>query len=322
MFKKIVIIALASTLASGCASVPMESLERTTTAKKFDPPSEGSSGLYIYRNTSFGGHLKGGVWVDGKCLGATAPSVFFYEEIEGDKSLNLSPISDFKLNPSETYLKKHGPQKGLNIQVKSGMNYFIQHNMNYLGDGIPSFKLVDEEQGKEEVSKLDMAAKVACKYSDSYKQKSRVYARMREMRLKEEASHSKDTRYNSNKPSLAEIGQVIKGVSEALASFNEGLKQHNKDTTNAYSYQPPALGYNSYMPSNEPSGYRSSFGNTYKYDLNRPLDRLHYNIDPKAKLRDRIDINPQRRIERNTGQYGGGVLNDNDNNSPKWNWVD
>ena len=166
MLKKIVIIALVSTLAAGCASVPMESLERTTTTKEFDPPSEGSSGLYVYRKTSFGAHLKGDVWVDGKCLGATAPSVFFYKEIEGDKSLNISPISDFRENASETYLshriKTRGPLLGLNIQVKSGMNYFIQQNMNYLGDGVPSFKLVDEEQGKEEVSKLDMAAKVGC----------------------------------------------------------------------------------------------------------------------------------------------------------------
>jgi hypothetical protein len=51
---------------------------------------------------------------------------------------------------------------------------------------------------------------------------------------------------------------------QALDPFNEGLKQLNKDTTNAYSYQPPALGYNSYMPSNEPSGYRSSTGRTYQ----------------------------------------------------------
>ena len=298
MFKKIVIIALASTLAAGCASVPMESLERTTTAKKFDPPSEGSSGLYVYRNTSFGGHLKGDVWVDGKCLGATAPSVFFYEEIEGDKSLNLSPISDFKFNPSETYLKKHGPQKGLNIHVKSGMNYFIEHNMNYLGDGVPSFKLVDEEQGKEEVSKLDMAAKVACKYTDSYKQKSRVYARMREMRLKEEASHSKDTRYNSNKPSLAEIGQVIKGVSEALTSFNEGMQ--------AIDRSPRPKTTSGYKPST--SGYKSSTGRIYEYDLSNPSDRARYRADPRARLRDRIEPDVLRKNDQNMGQYGGGIL--------------
>jgi hypothetical protein len=108
--------------------------------------------------------------------------------------------------------------------------------------------------------------------------------------------------------------QEFQEFMQALDQFNEGLAQstrtrsQRRNTTNAYKFTPPTSSYNSYMPSNEPSGYSSSFGNKYKYDLNRPLDRLRYNIDPKAKLRDRLDINPQRRIEQNTGQYGGGVL--------------
>jgi hypothetical protein len=128
---------------------------------------------------------------------------------------------------------------------------------------------------------------------------------MREMRLKEEASHSKDTRYNSNKPSLAEIGQVIKGVSEALTSFNEGMQAIDRSprpkTTSGY--KPSTSGYKS-----STNGYKSSTGRIYEYDLSKPLDRLRYRVDPKAKLRDRLDINPQRRIERNIGQYGGGVF--------------
>ena len=68
------------------------------------------------------------------------------------------------------------------------------------------------------------------------------------------------------------------------------------------------------------SGYTSSTGSTYEYDLSNPSDRVQYGADPAAQLRDRIDPNPLRRIERNTGQYGGGVLNNN--NSPQWNWVD
>ena len=57
--------------------------------------------------------------------------------------------------------------------------------------------------------------------------------------------------------------------------------------------------------------YKSSFGSTYEYDLSNPSDRVRYRADPKAKLRDRLDVNPQRRIERNIGQHGGGVLNKN-----------
>ena len=132
MFKKIGIIALASTLAAGCASVPMESVERTTTAKKFNPPSEGSSGLYIYRPSSLGGAFKKDVWVDGKCIGESAPYVFFYEEVEGDKSHKVSSKSEFSPND-------------LLIKVKSGMHYFIRQYMKFGGAGI---ELVDEEQGK------------------------------------------------------------------------------------------------------------------------------------------------------------------------------
>ena len=90
MLKKIGMLVLFSTLAAGCASVPMESLERTTTAKKFNPPSEGSSGLYIYRPSSLGGAISLDIYVDGKCIGKSAPYVFFYEEVEGDKTHKVS----------------------------------------------------------------------------------------------------------------------------------------------------------------------------------------------------------------------------------------
>ena len=162
MFKKIVIIALVSTLAAGCASVPvpMESAERNTTAKKFNPPSEGRAGLYIFRKTNLvGGADPKDVWVDGKCIGETVPSVFFYKEVEGNKSHNVFYKRGFKLNASETYLKKHGPPKGLSVQVKSGTNYFIRQ---YINSDSADFKLVDEEQGKEEVSKLNMATTGTC----------------------------------------------------------------------------------------------------------------------------------------------------------------
>ena len=151
MFKKIVIIALVSTLAAGCASVPMESLERTTTAKQFDPPSDGMAGLYIYRNTFYGGAAHTDVMVDGYCIGSSAPYVFLYEEVEGDKSYKVSTKFPWEESPD--------PDNDLLIKVKSGMHYFIKQNMAFWDVGV---ELVDEEQGKEEVSKLDMATKGTC----------------------------------------------------------------------------------------------------------------------------------------------------------------
>jgi TPR repeat protein len=108
-----------------------------------------------------------------------------------------------------------------------------------------------------------------------------------------------------NQQKKQELRQTIKQLSEGLTQFGE--EQRRRSTTNAYKYKPPTLSYDS----NTSSGYRSSFGSTYEYDLSKPLDRQRYRVDPKAKLRDRLGINPQRRIERNIGQYGGGVLNNN-----------
>ena len=99
-----------------------------------------------------------------------------------------------------------------------------------------------------------------------------------------------------------EFNQGMKQFNENFKQFNQ--EQQRRNTTNAFGYKPPTLGSNS----NTSSGYNSSFGNTYEYDLNNPSDRARYRADPKAKLRDRLNINPRRRIERNIGQYGSGIL--------------
>ena len=135
---------------TGCASVPMEGMEETSIAKKFNPPVEGSSGLYIYRPSSLGGALKKDIWVDGKCIGESAPYVFFYEEVEGDKSHKVSTESEFSPND-------------LIVKVKSGIHYFIRQYIKLgMFVGGAALELVDEEKGKKEVSELDMATKGTC----------------------------------------------------------------------------------------------------------------------------------------------------------------
>ena len=150
MLKKICKLIVVSTLFAGCASVPMEGMEETLIAKKFNPPVEGNSGLYIYRNSFVGQALKKDVWVDGKCIGESAPYVFFYKEVEGDKSYKISTESEFSPND-------------LLIKVKSGIHYFIRQ---YIKLGVfvggAGLELVDEEKGKKDVSKLDMATKGTC----------------------------------------------------------------------------------------------------------------------------------------------------------------
>lgn len=147
MYKKLVLIAFASSLFAGCASVPMESAENSNIAKKFNPPSDGNAGLYIYRYGSFGAALKKDVWVDGNCVGETAPNIFFYEEVLGDQEHKISTESEFSPND-------------LLVKTESGKNYFIQQYIKmgaFVGGA--GVKKVDEKEGQEKVSKLKMAKK-------------------------------------------------------------------------------------------------------------------------------------------------------------------
>jgi len=141
---------LTISLISGCASVPMVSNEESKAAKKFTSPSAGNSGLYIYRSGGFGGVLKKDIWVDGKCIGETAPNMFFYEEVKGDKEHKISTESEFSPN-------------NLLIKPKNGRLYFIHQ---YIKMGVfvggANVELVDEIEGKNAVSNLKMAKKGQC----------------------------------------------------------------------------------------------------------------------------------------------------------------
>ncbi len=150
MYKKHLLLAAAVVLFSGCASVPMESKLLSDKAKEFNSPSKGSSGLYIYRTTGVGGALKKDVKVNGKCIGETAPSMFFYEEVAGDKQHSLMTESEF--SPNE-----------LLISVESGKNYFIEQFIKMgVFVGGADFKVASLEEGKADVSRLGMAVKGTC----------------------------------------------------------------------------------------------------------------------------------------------------------------
>ena len=58
------------------------------------------------------------------------------------------------------------------------------------------------------------------------------------------------------------------------------------------------------------SGYSSSSGNRYQYDLSNPGDRTGYSIDLDAQRRDKMNLDPSRNIDRGVGQFGGGIYND------------
>lgn len=137
-------------LISGCTSVPMESKEKSELAKQFNSPPEGKAGLYVYRSGSFGGALKKNVWLNGKCIGETAPNMFFYEEVNSGSEQKISTESEFSPN----YLI---------VKTENGKNYFISQ---YIKMGVfvggAGVEMVDEKKGKKEISKLEMAIKGKC----------------------------------------------------------------------------------------------------------------------------------------------------------------
>jgi hypothetical protein len=68
----------------------------------------------------------------------------------------------------------------------------------------------------------------------------------------------------------------------------------------------PQLGYR--PRSTEASDYRGMSGARYQYDLSTPGDRVRYTVDPQARLRDSISVDPRRGIDQNLGQTGGGII--------------
>lgn len=150
MFKKIAIVALSSILFTGCATVNMESKEASQKAKEFAKPSTGQSGLYIYRDSFVGKALKKDIWVDGKCIGESAPDVFFKTEVTGNKDHAISTESEFSPN-------------ALSIFTEAGKNYFIRQFIKIgVFVGGAGVELMPEEEGKAAVAKLELASAGSC----------------------------------------------------------------------------------------------------------------------------------------------------------------
>lgn len=140
----------ACVLFTGCASVNMATKDDSDKAKQFNPPAAGKAGLYIYRNSAVGQALKKDVWVDGKCLGETAPDVFFYTEVDGGKKHRVDTESEFSPN-------------SLELMVEAGKNYFVRQFIKIgLFVGGAGLEQVPEPQGKIDVAPLQMAQPGTC----------------------------------------------------------------------------------------------------------------------------------------------------------------
>lgn len=150
MLKNILLVTIVAFSLGGCASVPMESINESNQAKQFNPPSNENSGLYIYRDSFVGQALKKDIWIDGKCIGESAPDTFFYEEVAGDKEHKISTESEFSPND-------------LVIQTDGGKNYFIRQ---YIKLGVfvggAGLESINNEDGMKAVSNLGLAKSGTC----------------------------------------------------------------------------------------------------------------------------------------------------------------
>lgn len=140
----------AALLISGCASVEMASKAESAKGKEFNPPSQGNAGVYIYRDSFVGKALKKDIWIDGKCIGESAPDVFFHTEVEGGKNHKFDTESEFSSNT-------------LDLMFESGKNYFIRQFIKMgVFVGGAGLEQIPEEQGKKDVAKLEMAKPGKC----------------------------------------------------------------------------------------------------------------------------------------------------------------
>ena len=137
-------------LVSGCASVDMASKAESAKAKEFNPPSQGNAGVYVYRDSFVGKALKKDVWIDGKCIGESAPDVFFYTEVAGGNNHKIDTESEFSPNTLE-------------LMFEAGKNYFIRQFIKMgVFVGGAGLEQIPEEQGKIAVATLEMAKPGKC----------------------------------------------------------------------------------------------------------------------------------------------------------------
>lgn len=109
------------------------------------------AGVYVYRdNSSVGAALKKDVYINGDCVGETAPGVFFYQQVSGNQEHTISTESEFSEND-------------LTLYTEEGRNYFVQQ---YIKLGVfvggAALEQVEEQTGKAEVTKTDLAIQGTC----------------------------------------------------------------------------------------------------------------------------------------------------------------
>jgi hypothetical protein len=62
--------------------------------------------------------------------------------------------------------------------------------------------------------------------------------------------------------------------------------------------------------SSQSSGYKSTSGTRYQYDMSDPSDSSEYTMDVDAQIRDKLSVDPSRSLDQGFGENGGGIYDD------------
>lgn len=126
----------------------MATKEQDTAAKNFTVPAGDKSGIYVFRDSSFGAALKKMVSLDGNPLFQSASKTYFYKEIAPGKH-TLATESEFGDN-------------SLEFVAEGGKLHFFR---NYIKMGVfvggANLETVQEEDGKKGVLESSLAAPLA-----------------------------------------------------------------------------------------------------------------------------------------------------------------
>lgn len=135
------LVMLAISIVTGCASVPMTSLEEDSAAKQFQV-SKYKSSIYLFRNEIRGGGFPFTVSIDDQIAGQTAANTFFKWEVAPGEHL----IKSFAEDTSSILLI-----------AKEGQAHFVRQKVK-IGMWMPRSQLseVTETEGKEAVNECKM----------------------------------------------------------------------------------------------------------------------------------------------------------------------
>ena len=154
--KALIVAAVLTACLSGCASVSTMDQAAAVEAINGNPP-EGQGRIYVQRDDVLGSGLYKDVYIDGKCLGETAPKTFFYADVEGNKDHYVSTESEFSPNH-------------LLIYTKANEKYYIQQFIKMgVFVGGAALTQVDKDAALRAMQECELAVPGTCSSAQEVK---------------------------------------------------------------------------------------------------------------------------------------------------------